>query len=152
MSAPNPMLVAAIANKRKQAEAIPAAPAAPAMPVVAQHDPNALAGLPVTLGEVDEVVTTIHDGVVKAKNLRPAARVRPYVRGVARGSERIVKSVTKIGNGAEVEVEFHSAHPTQTFKAAYRFFDESLVGVEVGHIVKKRAFVAAHQSDFALKG
>lgn len=120
-----------------------APPPAPAPRIVAQiqaADP----GKVVTLGLVDTVVETAHDGVVKTKNLLPGQRVRAFIRGEARGGERIVKNVTKVDDGAVWHVEFASAHPDQDYKAAYRWYDESLVGTTVQHVVKSPGFVAKH--------
>lgn len=138
-SIPSPLAIAALA-KRKQA-AVPAPPVTRVLAVIEPSDP----GKRVTLGTRDEVVTLgTHDGVVKAKHLQRGQRVRPFVNGEPRGSERIVASVTKVDDGAEWHVEFASAHPAQNYKAAYRWFDESLVGTDVQAIVKRPAFVPAH--------
>lgn len=93
-------------------------------------------------GVTEEVVQTIHDGVVKTKNLKPGQEVRPYLHGQPRGSLRTVATNERLGSGAEHRLTFSSAHPEGEFKAAYRWYDESLVGSVVTHTIKKPAFVA----------
>lgn len=73
-------------------------------------------------------ITGHHDGVVKAKHLKPGQTVRAFLHGEARGGERTVGTVKRIEDGAFVEVEWSSGHPTATYKAAYRWYDEKLAG------------------------
>src|SRR3954469_21156915 len=118
MSAPSPLFLAAQAEQRKQAALV--LPTEPAK---------------VRPGRVDQQVVRIHDGVVKAKHLEPGMVVRPFVRGVARSSERTVQAVTKVDDGAIVHVEFSSAHVDQDYKAAYRWYCEALDGMPVTETV-----------------
>lgn len=138
MSVPTPAILANIAT-RKQAER------QLTIATIDGNDP----GKVVTLGRRNQVVESIHTGVIKTKQLTPGARVRAFIRGEARGGERVVASVTKIDDGAFWHVEFSSAHPAQDYKAAYRWFDESLVGSTVRHTVKVPAFVAKYDEDRA---
>jgi len=87
---------------------------------------------------LDENVT--HDGVVKAKHLKPGQRVRPFVNGKARGGERIVGSTERVQGGAYVKITWASPHSPSEHKAAYRWFDQSLVGTPV--VVLKPGFVS----------
>lgn len=131
---PTPMI---FANRKAP---LPEPPVIKVLAVVEPQDP----GKVVTLGTRDDVVTTVHTGVVKTKHLKRGQRVRPFVHGEARGSERVVGKVTKIDDGAFWHVEWASAHPAQDYRAAYRWFDEALAGADVQHVVKVPAFVPAH--------
>ena len=82
----------------------------------------------------------LHDGVVKAKHLKRGQRVKPYVHGEARGSERVIGNVERIQGGSMVKITYASPHAPEERKAAYRFFDETLVGTPV--VVRKPGFVA----------
>lgn len=128
------------ANKKR-----PPLPAAPTPAVIAKVEP-ADPGKLVRPGLVDEVLDVIHDGVVKTKHLKRGQRVRPYLHGAARGSERVVDKVERLDDGAMVRVSFASAHPTQEFKAAYRWYDESLDGATIQHVVKKPGFVSYQEA------
>jgi hypothetical protein len=116
----------------------PVAPKRPEVPqVVAKVDPAEPAkvvrpGLALTYGK--------HHGIVKTKQLQPGQRVRPFLHGEPRGGERIVETVTKLDDGAMVEITWASGHPTATYKAAYRWFDADLVGTPVAYVAP--AFVA----------
>ena len=86
MSVPNPTMLAALANKKRQAALV---------------ETNTKAKV-VRPGLVESQVHSIHDGVVKAKHLKPGMTVRPYLHGEPRGAERTIASVTRIGDGATV--------------------------------------------------
>lgn len=88
------------------------------------------------------VVESLHDGVVKAKHLKPGQRVRAWLHDAPRGGERVVATVERINAGARVHVTFSSAHDPVTYKAAYRFYDESLVGTPVQRTNMVPALVA----------
>jgi hypothetical protein len=109
-------------------------------------------------GLVDTVSdTAVHDGVVKAKHLKPGMEVRPFLHGEPRGSVRTVATVKHIRgkdaeeagleDGAFVEITYSSQHPHDTGdrrkKAAYRFHDASLAGTPL--VVKTPALVAYEQ-------
>lgn len=125
MSIPNPTMLAHLADKRRQ---------------VAQVDPGQKAKI-VRPGLVDTRTYSIHDGVFKTKHLKAGMIVRPYLHGQPRGGERIVKSVTKIEDGAMWHVEFESAHAAQDYKAAYRWYCEAMDGATVEHTVKTPGLV-----------
>lgn len=74
------------------------------------------------------LVTSQHDGVVKAKQLKPGQKVRAFLQGAPRGAERVVGKVTRLGDGAMVQIEWASGQPTSEYKAAYRWHDASLEG------------------------
>lgn len=76
-------------------------------------------------------ITDTHDGVIKAKHLKPGQTVRAFLHGEPRGGERTVGKVTRIDDGAFVEIEWASGQPTATYKAAYRWHDESLANTTV---------------------
>lgn len=135
---PSPTLLA----RKKVAVPAPPPQPQPALVVKIDNDPGHI----VRPGLVDEVVTTIHTGVVKTKHLRRGQRVRPFVHGEPRGGERIVEKVRRLEDGAEVEVTWASGHGVTTHKAAYRWHDASLVGTEVQHVVKAPGFVAYEES------
>lgn len=124
MSAPNPTMLAKVAEKRH----------------VAAIDPNAKAKV-VRPGLVEVEVPYIHDGVVKTKQLVPGITVRPHLHGQPRGGERVIKSVTKIDDGAMWHVEFESAHVAQDYKAAYRWYVEALDGATMTRKVRQPALV-----------
>jgi len=134
MSVPTPAIFA----NRKRA-VTPAAPQRPAR-ISATID-LAEPGTIVRPGLVPEIVENIHDGVVKTKHLERGQRVRPYVHGQPRGGERIVANVERLQGGAVVRVTWASLHAPSEHPAAYRWFDESLVGVIVEQIVRKPGFV-----------
>lgn len=138
MSTPNPK---AVFGNRK-APVIPAPPVHTPV-VVAQVQPIE-PGQIVRPGYVDAIETSIHDGVVKAKHLQKGQRVRAYLHGKPQGGERIVQNVTRVPDtdGALVEIEWASGHPTSQHKAAYRWHDASLVGTSVDRIVKQPALIA----------
>ena len=92
-------------------------------------------------GMREQVTAVQHDGVVKAKNLKKGQVVRAWLHGGPKGGERVVESVERIEDGAMVRVTFSSPHPTTDYKAAYRFYDASLVGTTVEHITKQPALV-----------
>lgn len=125
MSVPNPSTLARIVAT-KQAAVV---------------EPDSKAKL-VRPGFVPEQVQSIHDGVVKSKNLEPGQSVRPWVHGAARGAERVVKSVEKVGNGSTVLIEFVSGFDPQERAAAYRWYCEALDGATVTKTVRKPALVA----------
>lgn len=140
-STPTP---ATLFGNRKAATVPPAPVRTPQqIAVINPTDP----GKRVTLGLVDEVVTTLHDGVVKTKHLERGQRVRAFVKGEPRGGERIVDTVTKIEDGEYWHVTFASPHPAMDYKAAYRWYDASLKGTEVPHLVKRQGFVPAFENE-----
>ena len=110
-------------------------------PLVAKVSPSEPAKI-VRPGTAEDVVTSVHDGVVKTKHLKPGQSVRAFVRGEPRGSVHVVSKIERLEGGALWRVEFSSGHPTLEYKAAYRWFDESLVGSVVQHVVKRPALVA----------
>jgi hypothetical protein len=67
--------------------------------------------------------------VIKAKHLKRGQIVRPFLHGEPKGSPRIVDTVLRLG--ATVSITFSSPHPPVEVKAAYRYYDESLVGTPV---------------------
>jgi len=131
---------AIFANKKQRP--VPAPPKRVSIAQVEATDP----GVIVRPGLRDEVVSTIHSGVVKTKHLERGQRVRPFVHDAPRGGERIVDKVTRLDGGAVVEVEWASAHPTSQHKAAYRWYDESLDGATVEHVVKVPGFVSYQEA------
>ena len=128
-STPSP---AALAHLRKPA---------PAPQIVADVDGNQ----PVVVRPGTAVITEVrvHDGVVKAKHLKPGQQVRSWLHNQALGSVKTVESVTRIDDGEFVEVVFSSAHPSVRVKAAHRYFDETLVGSTFERKVRVAAFVDA---------
>jgi len=124
MTVPNPTLLAQLAVKRQ----------------IAALEPDAKAKV-VRPGLVANEVHVIHDGVVKTKHLKPGMAVRPYLHGQPRGGERVVKTLTRIDDGATWHVEFESEHVAQDYKAAYRWYCEALDGATVSRTVKQPAFV-----------
>jgi hypothetical protein len=124
MSAPNPTMLAKVAQRRHAAEI----------------DPNAKAKV-VRPGLVVVEVPYIHDGVIKTKHLVPGITVRPFLHGEPRGGERVIKSVTKIDDGATWHVEFASAHVDQDYKAAYRWYCEAIDGATMTRKVRQPALV-----------
>jgi len=88
-----------------------------------------------------EAVNEIHDGVIKARQLKPGQTVRPYLHGSPRGSERVVETVTRVEDGAMVEITYSSPHPAAKVKAAYRFYDASLVGTVKTQVRRVAKFV-----------
>lgn len=124
---------AVFANRK--APVIPAPPQISA-PIALEEPGNIVR--PGMVEVLDESVP--HDGVVKAKHLRRGQRVRPYVHGEARGSERIVGKVERIQGGSFVRITWASPHAPEERAASYRFFDEALVGTP--SLVSKPAFVA----------
>jgi hypothetical protein len=110
--------------------------------VIAQTEPEAPASGLVRPGLREQVVEVLHDGVIKAKTLKSGQKVRAFLHGAPRGGERTVSKVTRSQDGATVIVEFSSPHPTTEYKAAYRFYDATLVDTVVRHIEKVPALVA----------
>lgn len=94
-------------------------------------------GKTVRPGIVSELV--VHDGVVKAKHLTPGMKVRAFLHGAPRGSERIVGTVERVNDGALVKITWASGQPDAEYKAAYRFFSEDLCGTTI--MVRRRGFV-----------
>lgn len=126
---PNPAMLAQIIKQRQAATLEPSEKAKIVRP-----------------GLVEAEVHVIHDGVLKTKHLMTGMTVRPYLHGEPRGGERIVKSVTRIEDGAMWHVEFESAHVAQDYKAAYRWYCEAMDGAVVSRKVKKPAFVKYEES------
>jgi len=76
--------------------------------------------------------TSTHDGIVKAKHIKPGMVVRPFLHGKAVGKPRTVKSVEFLGeNRDSVWVEFEADFEPQNYKPAYRWFVEALVGTPI---------------------
>lgn len=66
--------------------------------------------------------TEAHDGIVKTKNLKTGMTVRAWFNGEPHGGERTVATVEPAeADGSTWTVTFSSPHPTQTYKAAYRW-------------------------------
>lgn len=121
------------------------APVMPARPQIAAPIALEEPGTVVRPGMIEVLdENVLHDGVVKAKHLLRGQRVRPYVHGEARGSERIIAKVERIQGGSMVRITYASAHAPEERKAAYRFFDESLVGTPM--VVRKPGFVAYQEA------
>lgn len=117
------------------------APVIPAAPQIAAPIALAEPGNIVRPGMVEVLDESVpHDGVVKAKHLKRGQRVRPFVHGEARGSERIVGRVERIQGGAMVKITWASPHAPEERAASYRFFNEALVGTP--SLVRKPGFVA----------
>jgi hypothetical protein len=76
-----------------------------------------------------------HDGIVKAKHLKPGQIVQAYLQGHARGGSRTVESVTRLGDGSMVRITWSSGQAPADYKAAYRWFDAALVGKPVNYVV-----------------
>lgn len=125
MSAPTP----AIMPKVKSAVAL-----------AAHIDPEHDARL-VRPGTRDVLTYDTHDGVVKAKHLKPGMTVRAFLHGRPCGGERVVESVERIDDGAMVRVAFSSPHPATEYKAAYRFYVEELAGQPIPKTVQVPALV-----------
>lgn len=124
MSAPTPTMLANNASKRQ----------------VAAIDPNAKAKV-VRPGLIEVEVPYIHDGVIKTKHLVPGITVRPFLHGEPRGGERVIKSVTKVDDGAVWHIEFASAHVAQDYKAAYRWYCEAIDGATMTRKVRQPSLV-----------
>lgn len=125
MPVPTPAMLAKLAERRQ----------------VAALTPDDAAKI-VRPGLVEQEVHVIHDGVLKTKHLEPGMKVRPYLHGAPRGSERTVLYAQRLDDGAMWHVEFQSAHPAADYKAAYRWYCEALDGATVARFVKQPAFVA----------
>lgn len=138
MSAPNPLVMQKFAPK--PAEAVPTF-VPPVVVITADLNP-ADPGKIVRPGLTDKVTYSNHDGVVKAKNLVPGMVVRSWLHGAPCGSEKIIKTVERIDDGAMVRIDFASKHPSIEVKAAYRFHCEALVGTLVRNVKKVPALVA----------
>lgn len=83
-----------------------------------------------------------HDGVIKAKHVKKGMKVRAYVHGKPSGGERVVDTVERSKDGSMVTISFSSPHPTTEYKAAYRFFVQTLVGTPVERVTQVPALVA----------
>lgn len=118
-------------------------PAIPPKPtaVVADLEADTTAKI-VRPGTREVTIEGQHDGVVKAKHLVEGQEVRAWLHGGPKGSVRTVDTVTRSEDGATVTVTFSSPHPTTEYKAAYRFFDEALVGTPVFTKTRVPALVA----------
>ncbi len=69
-----------------------------------------------------------HDGILKAKQVKPGLEIQSYLHDKPCGSIKTVETVTRSEDGATVTLTFSSAHPTLTYKAAYRFYVPGLAG------------------------
>lgn len=140
-----PTPASVFANRRPATAPAPARPARPepARRIIADLDPE-MPAKSVRPGMRRVLVEVVSDGVVKAKHLKPGQQVRAFAHGQARGSLRTVKSVTRVGDGAMVHIEWESAHPAGEFKAAYRWYDAALDGTVSQHVERVPGFVAAH--------
>lgn len=135
---PNPSIMARFTKPVVQSVVVANEPVTPTDP-----------GRIVRPGLVPTVTEDLHDGVVKAKHLKPGQDVRPWhSQHGARGSERTVLKVRKITDtdelaalaasgviresdpqpGGYVEVSYSTLHPSQVLKSAYRFHDSALAG------------------------
>lgn len=126
MSVPNPTMIANIAMRRQAA--------------LIEADAKAKVEV-VRPGMRDVEVHSIHDGVVKSKHLKKGMSVRPYVHGEPRGAERVIKSVSRVGDGAKVLIECEAGFDPQERPAAYRWYCEALDGATVTRVVKTPALV-----------
>lgn len=80
------------------------------------------------IGKRHVLVERLDDGVRKAKQLQPGMRVRPYIKGEARGGERVVETVERVEDDTLVRISFSTGHPTQDYKPAYRFVHLDAIG------------------------
>ena len=128
MTVPTPSMLATIAKRKQEA-------------LAAQVELDSKAKL-VRPGFVSEQVQFIHDGVVKSKHLEPGMSVRPWVHGAARGAERVIEKVERVGNGATWLITFQSGFDPQERPAAYRWYCEALDGATATRTVRKQALVA----------
>lgn len=115
----------------------------PSKQVTAQVTAEIAPGHVVTLGSRTVEQVTVHDGVVRAKHLKPGQVVRAWLHDAPRGSEREVASVEPINDGSMVRITWATQHPVSEVKAAYRYHDAALEGTEVVKRVRQRAFVDA---------
>lgn len=138
---PSPLMFA-----NRKAPAVPTAPVFRAAVVADVQPTTPVASGRAMPGHIDKVETSEHDGVLKAKQLRKGQRVRAFVHGKPQGGVRIVATVSKVDDNGMVDVTWASGHPDSSHKAAYRFFDESLVGTPVQRIVKVPALVPYQES------
>jgi hypothetical protein len=129
MTTPNPTMLAAIAQRRQ----------------AALLDETAKAKI-VRPGRASREINVISDGVFKTKHLEPGMKVRPFVKGEPRGSERTIKSAKRLGNGAEWHIEFESAHPAANYKAAYRWYCQMMDGATITRTVSEPALVAYEEA------
>lgn len=102
---------------------------------VAKIEPELPSGR-MTLGDT-EVVSLLHDGVVKTKHLKPGMEVQPFVKGEPRGALRTVATVERLGDGEFWHVTFSTPHPEWDYKAAYRWYVPALKDTEVKHTVRR---------------
>lgn len=94
-------------------------------------------------GFIEQVQEGQHDGVEKAKYIKPGQVVQSFLHGQPRGSAKTVATVTMTEDNERVRIEFSSAHPTQEFKPAYRFYVAELAGTVVTNVKKVPAFIDA---------
>ena len=113
----------------------------PKRKIVADLDPAAKAKV-VRPGTRKVRTMSTHDGVVKAKHLKPGMEVRAWLHGEPKGGVRVVESVERSEDGAMVRVAFATPHPTTDYKAAYRFFVEALFGMPIESYETVPALVA----------
>lgn len=91
------------------------------------------------------LVDGVDDGVRKAKTLVKGQRVRPFLHGEARGGVRVVEANESLEDGAIRRISFSSGHPTQDYKAAYRFLDVDAEGKPTKvRVAAEPSFVPAH--------
>jgi hypothetical protein len=83
-----------------------------------------------------------HDGIVKAKSVEKGMRIRSWLHDKPCGSEKVVESVERVGDGSKVLITFSSAHPATEYKAAYRFYVAALVGTPTQKVESIPALVA----------
>jgi hypothetical protein len=88
------------------------------------------------------VHTDAHDGVIKAKHVESGMTIRAFLHNKPCGGERVVDTVTPSPDGSTVTISFSSPHPTTDYKAAYRFFVQTLVGTPVERVTHVPALVA----------
>jgi hypothetical protein len=104
-------------------------------------DPSAH-GKRVRPGTVTEEFFVHHDGVLKTKNLAVGQVVRPWLHGEPKGCKRTVAKVTRMEDGAMLEIEW-TDFPTSQHKAAYRWHCAELVGTLLRQVRQVPAFVEA---------
>lgn len=93
-------------------------------------------------GFKEVVHTDAHDGIIKAKHVEPGMTIRAFLHGKPCGGERIVSGVEPSPDGSTITISFSSPHPTTDYKAAYRFFVQTLVGTPVKRVTHVPALVA----------
>lgn len=122
---------------------VPATPTQTSDEVTAQITAQLAPGQVMTLGTRVVEQVAIHDGVIRAKHLRPGQVVRAWLHGAPRGGEREVATVESFDNGSMVRITWATPHPVSEVKAAYRYYDKALEGQQIVKRVRQRSFVDA---------